>query len=155
MSSREKRWNRSMAVNLLLGTLLISATVMIHTLGLVLLTHGMTHLVRQLRLHRHGVGKSMAMVTTVLGLFLVHTVEVWLWAGAYLVLGAVANFETALYFSITTFATVGFGDVLVREEWRLFAALEGVNGFLLIGWSTAYLVAASTRHGPFRIGEHF
>jgi hypothetical protein len=37
----------------------------------------------------------------------------------------------------------------------VFAALEAMNGFTLIGWSIAYLVAASTRHGPFRIGEHF
>ena len=38
---------------------------------------------------------------------------------------------------------------------RLLTALEGINGFLLIGWSTAYLVSASIRHGPFRMGEHF
>jgi hypothetical protein len=41
------------------------------------------------------------------------------------------------------------------QEWRLLASLEGINGFLLIGWSTAYLVAASTRIGPFKSGEHF
>ena len=35
------------------------------------------------------------------------------------------------------------------------SALEAINGFILLGWSTAYLVAASTRHGPFRLGEHF
>jgi hypothetical protein len=37
----------------------------------------------------------------------------------------------------------------------MLAALEGINGFLLIGWSTAYLIAAGIRVGPFRSGEHF
>jgi hypothetical protein len=72
-----------------------------------------------------------------------------------MILGAFTDFSTALYFSTVTFSTLGFGDVVPNESWRLFAALEAVNGFLLIGWSTAYLIAASTRIGPFRIGEHF
>jgi hypothetical protein len=65
------------------------------------------------------------------------------------------DFATSLYFSTVTFSTLGFGDVVPTERWRLFAAPETVNGFLMIGWSTAYLVAASTRVGPFRSGEHF
>ncbi len=97
----------------------------------------------------------MAMVTVVLGLFIILTVEVWLWAICYLAVGAFHDFETALYFSTVTFSTLGFGDVLPAERWRLLSALEAVNGFLVIGWSTAYLVAASTRVGPFRSGEHF
>jgi hypothetical protein len=37
----------------------------------------------------------------------------------------------------------------------MLAALEGVNGFLLVGWSTVYLIAAGTWIGPFKAGEHF
>jgi hypothetical protein len=144
-----------MQQNLALGSMMISATVIIHTLGLVALSHAMTRIVRWFRLHRHGLGRTVAMVTTVLGLFAVHTVEVWLWAAAYFWLGALSHFATALYFSTVTFSTLGYGDVILAPEWRLFGSLEGVNGFLLIGWSTAYLVAASTRYGPFRTGEHF
>jgi hypothetical protein len=64
------------------------------------------------------------------------------------------GFEDALYLSTTMFSTVG-SQIAVAPEWRLFASLESVNGFILIGWSIAYLVGASTRHGPFRQGEHF
>ena len=95
------------------------------------------------------------MMSTVLGLFALHTIEVWLWAVAYLAMGLFNGLDDALYFSTVTFSTVGYGDIVIPREWRLFASLEGINGFLLIGWSTAYLVAASTRHGPFRSGEHF
>jgi hypothetical protein len=71
------------------------------------------------------------------------------------VLGVVGSLEEALYFSTVTFSTIGYGDIVPPLRWRLLCALEGINGFLLIGWSTAYLIAASTRHGPFRVGEHF
>ena len=69
-------------------------------------------------------------------------------------LGALPNIETALYFSTATFSTIGYGDVVLSSDWRLLGSLEGISGLLLIGWSTAYLVAASTRHGPLRVGEH-
>ena len=141
--------------NLMFGTFVISGTVMIHTAGLVFLTRWMNWIVRWFRLHRHSFAKAVAMVTTVLGLFFLHTIEVWVWAIADVSLGVVDNLETALYFSTVTFSTLGYGDITPLATWRVFAALEAVNGFILIGWSTAYLVAASTRHGPFRIGEHF
>ena len=144
-----------MFANLGLGTAVISVTVLIHTVGLIALTRSMAIIHRGFRLHSHDLGKTISMVTTVLGLFFVHTVEIWVWALVYASLATFAHFEDALYFSTATFSTVGYGDMVLPAHWRLLGALEGVNGFLLIGWSTAYLVAASTRHGPFRIGEHF
>lgn len=144
-----------MFANLALGTFIISATVLFHTFGLVVLTRIMARIVHWFRLHRHDFGKSVAMVTTVLGLFLIHTVEIWIWAVVFITTGAISPFQDALYFSTVSFSTVGYGDIIVGAQWRLLASLEAINGFLLIGWSTAYLVSASTRHGPFRLGEHF
>jgi voltage-gated potassium channel Kch len=94
-------------------------------------------------------------MAVVFGLFATVAVEIWLWAFTYWTLGITESFETALYLSTATFSTVGYGDVVPPEAWRLLAALEGVTGFLVIGWSTAYLVTASTRLGPFRAGDHF
>ena len=48
------------------------------------------------------------------------------------------------------FSTIGYGELAFDPSWRLLTALEGINGFIMIGWSTAYLVRASTLHGPFR-----
>ncbi len=95
------------------------------------------------------------MLVVVFGVFGVLTLEVWLWAAVYDGVGALPDFVTALYFSTITFSTVGYGDVVAAHEWRLLAALEGINGLILIGWSTAYLVAAGMRVGPFRRDEHF
>src|SRR5437762_6069953 len=144
-----------MPANLAIGTLIISITVLFHTVGLIALARSMAQLIRWFRLHRHDFGRSVAMVATVLGLFLLHTVEIWIWAVLFFAGQAVARFEDALYFSTVTFSTVGYGEITVAPQWRLLGSLEAINGFILIGWSTAYLVAASTRHGPFRLGEHF
>lgn len=143
-----------MIANLLVGTALISLTVVIHTFGLMAVTRVMGILTDVLRL-RGRRSHVVAMIAAVIGIFGVLTVEIWLWAACYLALGIAAEFETALYFSTATFATVGYGDIVAGEDWRLLTALEGINGFILIGWSTAYLVAAGIRVGPFRAGEHF
>ena len=89
------------------------------------------------------------MVATVLGLFALHTVEIWVWALAYLWLGALPDLHDALFFSTLSFSTLGAEEISPTPEWRLFGSIEGVNGFLLIGWSTAYLIPAWTRYGPF------
>jgi hypothetical protein len=137
-----------MLINLTLGTIVIAATAVVHTLGLI----GIARFESWLQRRRSTV---FAMAMTVIGVFFLLTVEVWIWALVYFALDVVGDFDTALYFSLSSFSTLGFGDVVPTRDWRILAALEGVNGFLLIGWSTAHLIAASIRVGPFRTGEHF
>ena len=141
--------------DLVVGTLIVSATVIAHTAGLMAVTAIMSHWRPLLRLHTHDLGRTIAIVLTVLGLLIVHTAEIWFWAILFIALGALSGMEEALYFSTTTFSTIGYGDVVLPHDWRLLGSLEGMSGLVLIGWSTAYLVAASSRHGPLRIGEHF
>lgn len=143
-----------MLANLALGTAVISATVVIHTLGLMTVTHLIGYLTDRFRMHGRR-SRIVAMLTVVIGTFGLLTVQVWLWAIAYYLLHVVDDFDTALYFSTVTFSTIGYGDVVPAHGWRLFCALEGIDGFLLIGWSTAYLISAGIRVGPFRAGEHF
>lgn len=141
--------------NLALGTALIGTTVIVHTIGLIVLTRVVADTLERWRLFHHAVGRTLTLVPGVFGLFFIMTIEVWTWAGAYFAIGVTDTFPDALYFSTVTFSTLGYGDIVPPEGWQLLCGLEGINGFLLIGWSTAYLVAASTRHGPFRAGEHF
>ncbi|WP_246679947.1 ion channel [Mesorhizobium sp. B1-1-9] len=134
-----------MALNLFVGTVVISLTVLIHTFGLIAVTHAMGHLIARFCMHGRR-SRIVAMMSVAIGLFAVMTAEVWLWAGLYRLLDIFADFETALYFSTITFST----DIVPAPAWRVLAALEGVNGFLLIGWSTAYLIAAGTVSGRSR-----
>lgn len=111
-----------MVQDLAIGTVLIAATVCLHTLGLMAVTDLTARLMPLWRAHAR-VGPVLAMMSVVLGIFAILSVEIWFWAGAYLLLGVVPGGEAALYFSTTTFATVGFGDVVPHAQWRLLAAL--------------------------------
>ena len=144
-----------MFVNLALGSLMISLTVVIHTLGLIGVTNAMNRVTSYFRRSGHRRRRILAMNTVVLGVFAVLSTEIWFWALCYHLIGFTGSFADSLYFATITFSTVGYGDIVPPENWRMLAALEGINGFLLIGWSTAYLVTAGIRVGPFRSGEHF
>jgi len=51
-------------------------------------------------------------------------------------------FEEALYFSLVTYSTLGYGDVILSDSHRLLGAFEAANGVIMLGWSTAIVVAA-------------
>jgi len=140
--------------NLAAGTALVAFTVLIHTVGLIAIARATPWAARRLRLHSHDVGRTLVMTGTVIGLLGILTLEIWSWAVAYSLLGLVGNFEEALSLSTAMFSTIGYGELRFDTSWRLLTALEGINGFLMIGWSTVYLVRASILHGPFR-QEHF
>ena len=144
-----------LASNLAAGSLLVALCVLVHTGGLVLLADATPRFAMAFRLHGHRPGRALLMMVSVLGIFALHAVEIWTWALVYAALGATRGFADALDLSTAIFATVGYGDVSVQAFWRLLTALEGIAGFILIGWSTAYLVGVSTRHGPFCKEEHF
>lgn len=144
-----------MLQNLGAGSVLVALTVLIHTGGLILVAAATPYLARHLGLHRHDIGRTVVMAIMVLGIMAILTVEVWSWALAYTALSVTTSFPDGLYLSTVLFSTIGYGGVAFEGRWRLMTALEGIDGFLLIGWSTAFLVRASTRHGPFRREEHF
>lgn len=87
-----------------------------------------------------------AMLTiAVLGVFCAHVAQIWLWAIFYLAVNALPNLEEALYFSASAFTTVGFGDLVLDERWRLVSSFQSANGFILFGWSTAFIFKVMSR----------
>ena len=70
-----------------------------------------------------------------------HLVEASLWAIFYYARGLFNDFETALYFSLVTYGTIGFGDVVLPQRWRLLSGIEGISGVLLCGLSAAFIFA--------------
>ena len=70
------------------------------------------------------------------------TLGVWVWAGAYLWLGAFATLEEAVYFSIVAFTTLGLGDIVLPQDWRILAGMEAANGFINFGLLCALFIEA-------------
>lgn len=127
------------------AALLVASTVTIHFFGLVALLRVLRSRADALHAHQSWIRQGGAIVLVVLGLMAIHTAQVWLYAIAYFALHALPDLETALYFSTSTFTTIGYGDVVLDRKWRLVAAIEGANGLLLFGWSTAFLISITSR----------
>ena len=128
-----------------LGTLTVAVTVLVHLAGLSVL-------VGLLRVHQTRFRTRQAIVDQVLpllgaafGLFALHTLEIWGYAGLYCLVGATRTFEEALYFSTVTYSTIGYGDLTLDRAWRILGAIEGANGVILLGWSTAFFVSVVAR----------
>ncbi|MEO1100445.1 MAG: potassium channel family protein [Pseudomonadota bacterium] len=134
-------WGSMLLANLLVASAMVTLTVLVHFLGLVALGAVVKRRFRDVPIPTTVVRQSGAVLFIILSLFGLHTIEIWLYAGLYMVLGEFQTLESALYFSTSTFTTVGFGDLYLDERWRLLSAIQSANGFLLIGWSTAYLVS--------------
>lgn len=128
-----------MIVQLLVGIALIGATVYIHAVALNFLDMRLRRLTPVLEQRFLRSWRSMLMTMTVLGVFLVNVVQLWIWAVFYLLVGELPDLESALYFSTSTFTTVGYGDVVLSDSWRLLSSFEAANGMILFGWSTAFI----------------
>ena len=86
--------------------------------------------------------------STALLLLLLHIVEVIPWATAYLMLpgsDVFNTFEESSYFATVTFASLGYGDIVIQGSWRLLSGIQAMNGLLVFGWSTALLFAVVER----------
>ena len=84
-------------------------------------------------------------------IMLLHLTEASLWAVFYYKRGLFVDLETSLYFSLGSYTTIGFGDVLLPQRWRLLAGIEAIAGVLLCGVSTAFIFAITTAMVQMRI----
>lgn len=74
-----------------------------------------------------------------------HTLEVWIWALSLKWMRALKTLEDAVYFAMVTTTTLGYGDVTLSREWRVFGAMAAVSGLMTFGLSTAFLIDVFTR----------
>ena len=70
-----------------------------------------------------------------------HLVEALIWVLFYYQANLLKDFESCIYFSLSSYSTIGYGDLLLPERWRLLGTIEGVSGVLLCGLSAAFLFA--------------
>jgi voltage-gated potassium channel len=135
----------SLLSQLLASTVLVALTALLHLAGLagliaLLQTHG-----GRLRTPHVRLDQALLVLIAVFALFALHGVEIWLYAAVYTLAGEIPDFEDALYFSTSTYATIGYGDLVLSRTWRIVGAIEGVNGIILLGWSTAFFVSIVRR----------
>ena len=123
------------------SAVLVGVNATVHAIGVVAITRMLRLDGDKVRAHRvdhAAVGLSVVMA---LALFALHLLEIWIFAGFYLAAGAIDQLEPALYFSASAYTTLGTPEPHFPLEWRLIGAIEGLVGFLLIGWSTGVFIS--------------
>ncbi len=133
-----------MMANIAVGISVSMINVGLHALVSVALVHW---------LDRHGLGHrrhrrmTLAIVMGAIGglLTLTHMAEVALWALVYVLIGAAPASGNDFYFAFVNYTTLGYGDLLPDEGWRLLGPMAAANGVLLFGWSTALIFGALQR----------
>jgi hypothetical protein len=134
-----------MIVLLLLVLGLTCITVLIHALGTLVAIAHRARVLKQKEEHHRPLAAELQIVRVVSVLLLFHLAEAGVWAAVYWFAGLLPDMETAIYFSITSYTTVGYGDVLLPTDRRLLGPIEAAVGILMFGWSTAIIVAVLNR----------
>jgi hypothetical protein len=132
-----------MIANLLIASFLVATTVIIHAAGLGMALSHALHSSERPQTRFWPI--SWLLIRVAWLLILIHMLEIAVWALFFWWEKCLPNLESAFYFSGVTYATLGYGDLLLPKEWRLFGPLEALTGNLMVGLSIAFFFAVVTK----------
>ncbi len=127
-----------MLTQLSIGAALIVTTVVVHSVCLEFILKVFLSVRSEIEVR----WRTVAFALVILAVFVAHVIEISIWALFYYFkspINEIPTMEAALYFSTSSFTTVGFGDLVLSEDWRLLSSFEAINGMILFGWSTAFI----------------
>jgi voltage-gated potassium channel len=130
-----------MLTEIAVAVVIVFFCLLLHVAGILLMAEWLFHRRQYFERSGAGIHFSILMVVLLAGIMVLHMVEAGIWAAFYYTRELFQDFETSLYFSLGSYAAIGYGDVLLPQRWRLVGAIEGVCGVLLCGISTAFLFA--------------
>ena len=126
---------------IVIAAAVVSVCLMVHVAGILLMAKWLMRKRDQLAPNITNRHFALLLILLFAGVMCLHLTQTGLWALFYYTRGLFDDFETSLYFSMVSFTTIGYGDVLLPRNWRLLGVIEGFSGVLLCGISTAFMFA--------------
>ncbi len=129
-----------MLINFLLGIPTISVSLIFQLLLLLLA-------VRYYRRHHDMLNTeawwpAFVVIGAVMFMLLIGNLfQVAVWAWLFMLIGEFESYDVAFYHSMVNFASLGYGDIVMSEQYRLLGALEALNGVMMVGISAATLMS--------------
>jgi hypothetical protein len=137
---------------ILVGTAASACNITIHALIMVSLVQ-VARKTSTMFASRPSLRLIAVMIGTVSILMASHASEVIVWSLVYAMIDAAPVGTDLTYFAFVNYTTLGYGDVVPVERWRLVGPLTAMNGVLLFGWSTAVIfeIMRRTMHRDFEV----
>jgi len=132
-----------MLFQLVMPGILVSVCVVIHALVMTALLGRLSRSAKPTRFYF--LFSTWVLIRVTLWILSAHLLEIGIWAHFFAWQQVFPDFKTAFYFSAVTYTTVGYGDLVLPEPWRLLAGVEGLTGILMCGWSTGVFFAVISR----------
>ena len=132
-----------MIAKLLIASTLVATTVAIHAYGLGIVLSHVVH--PRARPDTRVWPIAWLLIRIAWLLIVIHLFEIAVWALFFWWQECLPDAESSFYFSGVTYATLGYGDLLLPKEWRLFGPLEALTGTLMCGLSIAFFFAVMSK----------
>jgi len=131
-----------MFIKILIGSGMIMLNLGIQVLAIALLMGFVQRRIASGGITLGTTGNARVLAVIMLFLLVAHLLQFAAWAALFMQLGEFQDFETAFYHSTVNFTSLGYGDIVMSERWRLLGALEAANGVLMFGLSAGLILSA-------------
>jgi len=131
-----------MLLNIAIGVFIIGITILIHGYGTIFWVKLLSRKYKNKQKSSLNKKTVWLLIYTAIFLLSLNFMEAIIWGFAYYILPGITEFDTlekAIYFSLVTFTTLGYGEITIHSTNRILAGLEAMNGVLLLGWTTAIM----------------
>src|SRR5437762_11676734 len=132
-----------MIAKFLMAACLVATTVIIHATGLGI---ALSHVSRSsTRTDTRFWPITWLLIRIAWLLIVIHLIEIVVWGLFFWWQECLPDAGSSFYFSGVTYATLGYGDLLLPKEWRMFGPLEALTGSLMVGLAIAFFFAVLSR----------
>jgi hypothetical protein len=128
------------AADLIFGGAMMILIVLVHAAGVRAVT---THVLRRTQVIMQRPTRweaDLLMASIVFMLLALHVAEICIWSAALVYSNLVADWRSAGFFAGNTYTTVGYGNFILRDGWRMLAPIIAMSGLFTFGWSGSVLV---------------
>ena len=126
--------------DLLLGGAMLIFIMLVHATGIRAMSSHVLHRSNVLLARPRKWRADLLMISTVLSLLGLHLLEMFAWAALLVYAGLVSNWRAAGFFAGNTYTTLGYGNFILPDGWKMLAPIMGICGLFTFGWSTSVLV---------------
>ena len=127
---------------ILIAVLMMFLCTLVHALFMGAATNALEWRFKRFGPPRGPFDRILLVWLMILWMFIAVMIEVWLWGVLYLYDLAITELpdpQSAFYFSMVTYTTLGYGDIVLTGEWRTLSAVQAGNGVIIFGWTTALI----------------